>query len=132
MDEDTDKAAEARASNPNAAGPQGLAGDMGVSSERTGPGGPGDTAAEGIEGTGTVGTATERTEGTMDTERQHTDLPAEGPEMDEGQNEAQEDWREDKPEAGHDQVDRTVGENNTAEVPSHPSDPKDNPGHSHG
>lgn len=116
-------------SNPNAAGRHGLAGEMGVSSERTGPFGGGDTADEGIQGTGSHGSAAERTEGKMqtnpggdDTVRQHTEEPAEGPEMDDTQQEATQDWREDQPAA----------ESNTAEVPSHESDPSKNPGHSHG
>ena len=47
---------EVEASNPNAAGPQGSSGDMGVSSERTGPD-DGDQGA-GVEGTdGTRSTA---------------------------------------------------------------------------
>lgn len=37
-----------RASNPNAAGPQGAAGGMGVSSERTGPTGPGQHSTDGV------------------------------------------------------------------------------------
>ena len=37
-----------RESNPNASGPERAAGDMGVSSERTGPAGPGQHATDGI------------------------------------------------------------------------------------
>lgn len=36
-----------RDSNPNAAGPQGLSGNMGVSSERVGPTGPGQESTDG-------------------------------------------------------------------------------------
>ena len=36
-----------RDSNPNAAGPEGAAGDMGVSSERVGPTGPGQVSTDG-------------------------------------------------------------------------------------
>lgn len=37
-----------RESNPNASGPDRAAGEMGVSSERTGPAGPGQHATDGI------------------------------------------------------------------------------------
>jgi len=36
-----------RDSNPNASGPEGAAGDMGVSSERVGPTGPGQVSTDG-------------------------------------------------------------------------------------
>ena len=162
-----------RDSNPNAAGPQGLRGDMGVSSERTGPSGgtEAESADEGVQGTGTTGSATENTEGTMSTDRKHTEEPAEGgrdtgtsgadtpdtseggssasrtssgegddpegahgPEMDDTQQRATQQWREDQPAAGDDdgEINRTVGESNTAEVPSHDFDRTKNPGHSHG
>ncbi len=39
---------EPRDSNPNAGGPEGLAGEMGVSSERVGPTGPGQVSTDGI------------------------------------------------------------------------------------
>ena len=45
-----------RESHPNASGPAGLAGDMGLSSERQGP-------FEGIEGTGSLASAQETTDG---------------------------------------------------------------------
>lgn len=67
-----------RESNPNAAGPDGLRGDMGISSERTGPGGGEEPEDRGIQGTGTRGSAAGNTEGTMTTERQHPEEPAEG------------------------------------------------------
>jgi hypothetical protein len=38
---------EPRDSNPNAGGPEGLAGEMGVSSERVGPTGPGQVTTDG-------------------------------------------------------------------------------------
>jgi hypothetical protein len=129
-EEDTVAHFDNREANPNGGGPRRLEGDMGISSERTGPDRPGSDR-DTIQGTGSVGTATDRTEGTMATERRHPEMPAEGPEMDGGQNEAQENWRE-KAEGDHSQIDRTVGEANTAGTTSHKSDPKDNPGHSHG
>ena len=48
------------AGNPNAESEHGLAGDMGVSSERTGP-------FEDVEGTGTSGSAQGRTDGATET-----------------------------------------------------------------
>lgn len=48
------------AGNPSAESEEGLAGDLGVSSERTGPFG-------GVEGTGTVGSAQGRTNGASET-----------------------------------------------------------------
>jgi hypothetical protein len=167
---------DAREANPNAAGPQGLRGDMGVSSERTGPFGGTDeeSADDGVQGTGSRGTAARNTEGTMSTERRHPDEPAEGrddldepgadgtssqdtgssgapsgdassegangPEMDDVQQDAAQEWRDGQPAAGDDpeaaddehSIDRTVGESNTAEVPSQELDPSKNPGHSHG
>jgi len=38
---------EQRDSNPSAGGPEGLAGDLGVSSERVGPAGPGQVSTDG-------------------------------------------------------------------------------------
>lgn len=51
-----------RESHPNAAGPDGLEGDMGLSSERSGP-------FEGIEGTGSQASAASRTDGETPTTR---------------------------------------------------------------
>ena len=51
-----------RESHPNAAGPDGLAGDMGLSSERAGP-------FEGIEGTGSQASAASTTDGETPTTR---------------------------------------------------------------
>ena len=61
---------EAEAGNPNAASSAGLEGDMGISSERTGP--ANETGTEGlgdldVEGTGTVGSARGRTHGSTPT-----------------------------------------------------------------
>lgn len=59
---------DTRPSNPNSTGGHGLAGDMGVSSERPGP-----RASEarlgggGIEGMGSKGSSVERTDGGLDT-----------------------------------------------------------------
>ncbi|HZJ05601.1 MAG TPA: hypothetical protein VFD59_09045 [Nocardioidaceae bacterium] len=95
---------EVEDSNPNAAGPQGLRGGMGVSSERTGQ--------------------QDETEGTKSTSGEAETLPqqepAHGPEMDDTQQEATQGWRDEQEAA------------NTAEVPSHDFDPSRNPGHSHG
>jgi hypothetical protein len=49
-----------KAGNPNAESEHGLEGDLGVSSERTGP-------FEGVEGTGTVGSAKGHTDGDVET-----------------------------------------------------------------
>jgi hypothetical protein len=135
---------DARESNPNAAGPQGLRGGMGVSSERTGPfgGSEDESADEGVQGTGSRGTAAQNTEGTMSTERKHPEEPAEGRrDIDEAgadsasnQDDSGSDGAGRDPEAEDDtaSIDRTVGESNTAEVPSQEFDPSKNPGHSHG
>ncbi len=55
-----------RASNPNSAGPEGLAGEMGISSERTGPARGGPPGGD-IAGTGTKGGSVGRTDGGFDT-----------------------------------------------------------------
>lgn len=50
---DPDVAESLRGSNPNAAGPEGLAGGMGISSERLGDAGPDqDAVTDGVRGTG--------------------------------------------------------------------------------
>jgi hypothetical protein len=71
---DAEIVGEEDASNPNAASSAGLAGDMGVSSEWTGP-----ADETGTEGTGTVGTAVGRTHGTKPTTggTAHSDLSEE-------------------------------------------------------
>ncbi len=51
-----------RESHPNASGPDGLAGEMGISSEREGP-------FEGIEGTGSLASAADSTDGESPTDR---------------------------------------------------------------
>lgn len=61
-DDGHDEETPGRAANPSAESEQGLAGDMGISSERTGPF-PGDS----VEGTGTVGSARGHTEGEVET-----------------------------------------------------------------
>lgn len=95
---------DTEAGNPNAATSAGLEGDIGVSSERTGPADETGTGGLGelddLEGMGTVGTARGRTHGTVPTTG-GPDLP--------GSDESE----------------------NPAEVPSHPLGNK-NPGHSGG
>ena len=63
---------DAEAGNPNAGTSAGLAGDMGISSERTGPADENSTDGLGdlndFEGTGTVGSARARTHGSVPTE----------------------------------------------------------------
>jgi hypothetical protein len=103
-----------RESHPNAGGPQGLAGDMGISSER----------AEGLdpaEGTGTMGSSQGRTDGESPTTR--VDSPG---------SPAEPDPDPDKPDqtSSASEVDRTVGEVQPDEVENkHEFDPSRNPGH---
>jgi hypothetical protein len=106
--------------NPNAGGPQRLEGDMGVSSERPGPLGGDRRTDRGVEGTGTTFSTAATTSGEMETFPDADDLPS--------------DEEEDRPadEGRGPGVDRTVGEDNTADVPPHPNHPSKNPGHSHG
>ena len=57
-----------REANPNSGGPLGLQGEMGISSERTGPGGPDPRGTDtGIQGTGSRGGALVNTDGEGDT-----------------------------------------------------------------
>ena len=63
-----------RGSTPNSSGPQGAAGDMGVSSERTGPD-DGSEPGHGITGTGTTGDARTRTDGVFDSSPHQWDAP---------------------------------------------------------
>ena len=91
---------ENRESHPNAAGPQGLEGGMGLSSERS-------DDFTGIESTGTQTSAQGATDGETPT---YTDEPLVN-----------------EPLEGPEGV-----EENTADVPAHPSDPDDHPGHTHG
>jgi len=112
-----------RESQPNASGPEALAGDMGVSSERPG-------RFEGIEGTGTLASAQGSTDGQSPTVRD-----------DEGDRVDQDVHDEpglpptepvDKPDdtATASGIDRTVGEVQPDEVRNkHPFDPSRNPGH---
>lgn len=101
-----------RESHPNASGPEGLAGDMGLSSERHGP-------FEGIEGTGSLVSA----QGTTDGESPTTgaeDGPA-------GSSEDLDKPDETSPISG---VDRTVGEVQPDPVANkHEFDPSKNPRH---
>ncbi|NUR05904.1 MAG: hypothetical protein HOQ45_02695 [Nocardioidaceae bacterium] len=112
-----------RESQPNAGGPEGLAGDMGVSSERVG-------RPDGIEGTGTLASAQGRTDGQTPTVRDEDgaridldvdDVPGLQPTE-----------PVDKPDgtAPASGIDRTVGETQPDEVHAkHPFDPSRNPGH---
>jgi hypothetical protein len=63
-----------RGSNPSSGGPDGLAGDLGISSERTGPAGS-DPRGFDIEGTGTAGGSLDRTDGGNDTSPTTYDAP---------------------------------------------------------
>jgi hypothetical protein len=63
-----------RASNPSSGGPAGLSGDLGISSERTGPAGS-DPRGFDIAGTGSVGGAVDRTDGGFDTSPTAFDAP---------------------------------------------------------
>jgi hypothetical protein len=112
MSTDPDEA-ENRTSNPNSGGPEGLAGDLGISSERTVPEDP--DAAFGVEGTGTKGTAQDRSDGQVDTspgEWDATDVsqpelhPDRPDELDESTGAPRTGWRPDAEQ----NVDRTVGE----------------------
>jgi hypothetical protein len=135
---------DVRESNPNGAGPRGLEGDLGISSERTGPGGPEgtDPADRGIEGTGSHGSAARATDGVLDTTRaevprEHPEEPAEGPDGDDDRPE-QERTSSEEPAEGPDDpdhtastgIDRTVGEPNPDPVANkHEFDPSRNPRH---
>ena len=63
-----------RESTPNSSGPQGASGDMGVSSERTGPDAPSEPG-HGITGTGTTGDARTRSDGVIDSSPHAWDAP---------------------------------------------------------
>ena len=63
-----------RASNPSSGGPQGLAGDLGISSERTGPEGQAPVGFD-VAGTGSKGGAVGRTDGGIDTSPTAFDAP---------------------------------------------------------
>ena len=101
-----------RESHPNASGPEGLAGDMGLSSERRGP-------FEGIEGTGSQASAQRATDGESPTTRDE-DRPVESSEDLDKPDET-------SPATG---VDRTVGEVQPDPVAhKHEFDPGKNPRH---
>ncbi len=118
---------DVEAGNPNASTSAGLAGDMGVSSERTGPSDEYDTDdGLGDLATRSVGTARGSTHGSAPTQVPVPDDP--------GMREAP--GRDPEADREADPADKrtprvTVGESNTAEVPSHKLGNK-NPGHSHG
>jgi hypothetical protein len=116
---------DVRESTPNSSGPQGAAGDMGVSSERTGP--DSTTADSGTTGTGSTGDARTRTDGLFDSSPREWDAPDVGgsghpdttgrPDREEEQAyvegaDAQADQGPVRTE-GDEGVDRTVGEPNT-------------------
>ncbi len=63
-----------RGSTPNSSGAEGASGDMGVSSERTGPENTGEPG-HGITGTGTTGDARTRTDGAFDSSPHQWDAP---------------------------------------------------------
>ena len=101
-----------RESHPNAAGPEGLAGDMGVSSERDGP-------FEGIEGTGSLASVQHHTDG---------EAPSVDPEP--GSLDSSEDLDKSDETSPISGVDRTVGEVQPDPVANkHQFDPGRNPRH---
>lgn len=100
-----------RESHPNASGPEGLAGDMGISSERQGP-------FEDIEGTGSLASTAGSTDGESPTDRGTVDEP--------------DDDLDDKPDETLrvSNVDRTVGDVRPDPVANkHEFDPEKNPRH---
>jgi hypothetical protein len=114
-----------RESHPNAGGPAGLAGDMGISSEREGP-------FEGIEGTGSLASVQHSTDG----ESPPTPVPDELGKADESdpsgsaQGEPTADVGGDGDASPASGVDRTVGEVRPGHVANkHRFDPSKNPGH---
>ena len=104
-----------RESHPNASGPEGLAGDMGISSEREGP-------FEDIEGTGSLASAAASTDGESPTDRgPHGD--SEDPSDADALDKPDETLRVSN-------VDRTVGEQQPDPVANkHEFDPEKNPRH---
>ena len=117
-----------RESHPNADSADGLAGDMGVSSERHGP-------FEGIEGTGSLSSAQETTDGETSLPSVPTGAHGESPAgaEDPEQSPAEEgEAGPDKPDdtARASNVDRTVGEVQPDPVENkHQFDPSRNPRH---
>ncbi len=67
---DLDPTADNAESNPNAGGPEGLAGGMGVSSERVGPTGPGQVGTDGERDTSPVPPDSAVTRGDVPPEQQ--------------------------------------------------------------
>ena len=105
-----------RESHPNAAGPEGLKGDLGISSERHGP-------FDGIEGTGSLASA----QGTTDGESAVVDPADDGTSLDHSVD-------LDKPDETSlaTNVDRTVGEVQPDPIPESGKpdfDPSKNPRH---
>ena len=112
-----------RESHPNAGGPAGLAGDMGLSSERQGP-------FEGIEGTGSLASVQHNTDG----ESPPTSVPDELGKADEsdptGSAEGDPTAEGDGEPSAASGVDRTVGEVRPDPVANkHRFDPSKNPRH---
>ena len=114
-----------RESHPNAGGPAGLAGDMGISSEREGP-------FEGIEGTGSLASVQHSSDG----ESPPTPVPDDLGKADESdpsgstQGEPATDVGGDGDPSRASGVDRTVGEVRPGHVANkHRFDPSKNPGH---
>ena len=106
----SDEVSPNRESQPNAAGPEGLTGDMGLSSERA-------DGFEGVEGTGSAASTRGGTDGEAPPLPDRLDTDDEVP---------------DKPDATSPatHVDRTVGEVQPDEVTrKHEFDPGANPGH---
>jgi hypothetical protein len=101
-----------RDSNPNGASPEGLAGDMGISSERDGP-------FEGIEGTGSLASAQLSTDG------ESSEIEVDGESLDSSVDLDKPDQR-----AEATGIDRTVGEVQPDPVANpHQFDPDKKPGH---
>ncbi len=136
---------DVRESNPGGAGPRGLEGDLGLSSERTGPLGA-SPARGGVEGTGSRGSAARATDGVVDSTpgddpgevpREHPDEPAEGGDPDVDQPDQERTSTEEPAEGSDDEdrtlytgVDRTVGEPIPDPVANkHEFDPSRNPRH---
>ena len=112
MSDEPDQESTNRESHPNASGPEGLAGDMGISSEREGP-------FEDIEGTGSLASAQQSTDG-------------EAPMADTSDAEPEPSEDLDKPDEtlAVSNVDRTVGEVQPDPVANkHEFDPSKNPRH---
>jgi hypothetical protein len=111
--EQPDKETVNRESHPNASGPEGLAGDMGISSERQGP-------FDDIEGTGSLASTSGSTDGESPTDRGTHDA------------DDAEDDLDDKPDETLrvSNVDRTVGDVRPDPVANkHEFDPEKNPRH---